>query len=416
VKGWIEAWNALFILGSVNSLFLGLILLGGGKPKTVRLATRFLSIILFSWSFGFFYTYIIETGSYRTYPHILLIGASFTFLTGPCLYFYTETLLGGWERIRARIGWNRGFLHFLPFLLNTLLLVPFFLKTGPEKIQYWESQRPTDSWFLLMQVFQLLHLGIYLALLFIRIYRHRAGLGEHYSTLEGLTLDWLRNIVLFGWIGLCVYIAALVLFRYWTGVTEYINRFTDLIVLGILHVLGYEALTQPEIFKKELSLDRPPLPSRQHAISGEGAVSAQNLLDEDPLTRLKREPAYERSPLTPAEVKDIAHRVRTHLQNTQAYLDETLSLRDLAVELSLSPHHLSQVINQELGMNFFELVNRERVRHAQQLILSSTSNLLDIALESGFRSKSTFNSLFKQYTGLTPSEYRKNLSSRRTLP
>ena len=446
-----ESWNALFLVGAVNSFFLGLLLWGRRKRPVERKANRFLSLILFSWSYGFFYTWIIETGMYRRYPHLLLIGAPFTFLTGPCLYLYTETILGGLENSIIRNRWNRPVLHFLPFILNTLALVPFYVQSGAGKIHYWETRRPGDPWFLLMQCLQLLHLGTYLAVLLLRIRRHRAGLGENYSSFEGLALDWLRNLILFGWIGLLAYVIVLVFFRYWTGFTEYINRFTDLVVLGILHILGYEALSQPAILKEETILQVGKLPPDEPAVEvAEGGSSSlrypvafnqpeisagrfspqkrplsQNrnpgeAADEEffysghPVTVSKppvpkTDSSYARSPLTQAEVRDIAHQVQEHLRDTQAYLDETLSLRDLAMELSLSPHHLSQAINQVLGMNFFELVNRERVQHSQRLMESSTAPLLDIAYESGFRSKSTFNSLFKQYTGITPSQYRKTL-------
>ncbi|GAB4363576.1 MAG: hypothetical protein Kow009_00060 [Spirochaetales bacterium] len=392
-----SAWNALFLLGSINSLFLGLVLLNARKGEH-RKANRYLSLILFSWSFGFFYTWMIETGLYRVYPHFILLGASFTFLTGPCLYLYMEALVGRQERQERQerpqqvAPFRRTpLLHFVPFLLNSLVLFPFYVKPGTEKVRYWADLRGRDPWFEGMQIMQLLHLGAYLTVLLLRLRTYRKNLGQEVSSLEGITLNWLRNLILMGFFGLGVYIVVFVLFRVQIGEGVFVNRFTDLAVLLILHVLGYEALTQPSI-----------APIRPESGGG----------------------TYARSSLSLEEGKSIAQKVVEHLRTTSAYLDETLSLRDLAMELSVPAHHLSQSINQHLQMNFFELVNRERVRHAKELLDShlqdtlekngkeainkksqASPSILDIAFASGFRSKSTFNALFKQYVGCTPTEY-----------
>jgi AraC-like DNA-binding protein len=73
---------------------------------------------------------------------------------------------------------------------------------------------------------------------------------------------------------------------------------------------------------------------------------------------------------------------------------------------------LSQLINDGLGDNFYDFVNKYRVDEVKRLMTDPKAknfNLLGIALEAGFKSKSTFNLIFKRFTGLTPSEYRKNL-------
>jgi AraC-like DNA-binding protein len=91
----------------------------------------------------------------------------------------------------------------------------------------------------------------------------------------------------------------------------------------------------------------------------------------------------------------------------KAFLDPSLSLGKLARDLGVSQHHLSQVLNERLGQNFFEFVNVYRVEEAKLKLLERKSiSVLAIGEEVGFSSKSAFNSAFKKQTGLTPSQFR----------
>ena len=70
-------------------------------------------------------------------------------------------------------------------------------------------------------------------------------------------------------------------------------------------------------------------------------------------------------------------------------------------------HYVSQVINQDLGSNFYELVNQRRIERAMQLLMEPPNRtILEIALSVGYNSKSTFNTAFRRQTGVTPTEYR----------
>ena len=98
----------------------------------------------------------------------------------------------------------------------------------------------------------------------------------------------------------------------------------------------------------------------------------------------------------------------------QPYLLEKLSLKEVAEYLDISPNHLSQVINENLNKNFFDFINGYRVELIKQKMLNSENSslsLLGMAYESGFNSKSCFNSVFKKMTGLTPSKYLKSQTS-----
>jgi AraC-like DNA-binding protein len=96
--------------------------------------------------------------------------------------------------------------------------------------------------------------------------------------------------------------------------------------------------------------------------------------------------------------------------NQKMYLNPDLTISMLVEQTGVSRHRLSQVINQKLGKNFNDFVNEYRVEEAKKLLVSPESHYLTnlaIAFEVGFNSKSTFYTVFKKNTGLTPSEFTK---------
>ena len=84
-------------------------------------------------------------------------------------------------------------------------------------------------------------------------------------------------------------------------------------------------------------------------------------------------------------------------------------MADLAGRLSTTPHKLSEVLNSQLGVSFYDFVNGYRVREVQRRIAARDAEsltMLSLAMDAGFASKSTFNLVFKKFTGQTPSDFR----------
>lgn len=93
--------------------------------------------------------------------------------------------------------------------------------------------------------------------------------------------------------------------------------------------------------------------------------------------------------------------------------DQELTLASLSRELGTNTSDLSRAINEGLGMNFNELINRLRVDEVKRVLTTATAtneqSLLDVAFAAGFSSKASFNRCFKLYTGETPTAYRRQL-------
>ena len=150
-------------------------------------------------------------------------------------------------------------------------------------------------------------------------------------------------------------------------------------LIGML-ALAYFSLRVSPVFAHETRYRSPALEQKKET----------NRLPEDQLERQKE-------------------RLIEVLEEKQLYLNHELRLSDLAEALDIRPYRVSEILNRGLQTTFYDLINSYRVSKARELLLAPDSaqfNLLGIAMESGFKSKSVFNEVFKKSTGVTPSQFR----------
>jgi AraC-like DNA-binding protein len=134
-------------------------------------------------------------------------------------------------------------------------------------------------------------------------------------------------------------------------------------------------------------------------------------LDEKEIDEAVKTARYAASPLQDDEKKSILAKLLLHMQSQRPYLEPELTLDDLAAQIGVKPKLLSQVINELLQKNFFEFINHYRIEEAKRLLTNPKDKkitVLEVMYEVGFNSKSSFNTLFKKLTGLTPGEFKKN--------
>src|SRR5581483_11177406 len=121
-------------------------------------------------------------------------------------------------------------------------------------------------------------------------------------------------------------------------------------------------------------------------------------------------------PPVPAELRTKGAWLRRSMEANQYHQDPELSLSSLAEKLSMPPHELSRVINTVFKKGFSDFINEYRVIDAARKMQDPAYDhitLLGIAFESGFNSKTTFNRIFKQITGKSPTEYKNYLEKER---
>jgi AraC-like DNA-binding protein len=121
---------------------------------------------------------------------------------------------------------------------------------------------------------------------------------------------------------------------------------------------------------------------------------------------------YERSALSPAGADALAQKIDAAMRDDALYLDANLSLDKLARQVRGAPDHVSQTLNAHMETTFFDYVAAWRVSAAQRLLVEGKKSVLEIAIEVGFNSRSTFYKAFKRETGLTPSAYRAQQAAR----
>lgn len=115
-----------------------------------------------------------------------------------------------------------------------------------------------------------------------------------------------------------------------------------------------------------------------------------------------------KSNLTLSNVDEVKVELTRWMEIEQTYLDPKLNLRSLATALGIHPNQLSWLLNEELKVNFNDYINLYRIDHFIQLASDSSNahiSLIGLAYESGFNSKSVFNTSFKKLKGQTPSQY-----------
>ncbi len=114
--------------------------------------------------------------------------------------------------------------------------------------------------------------------------------------------------------------------------------------------------------------------------------------------------------IAPAD-RELADKIEEMMRNKYIYRDPELSLKSFAGKLKITTHQLSFVVNECLGVSFTDLVNSWRINEAKDKLVNAEfkdQSILDIAYDAGFNSKPSFNRAFRKFTGVTPSEYRKN--------
>jgi AraC-like DNA-binding protein len=113
--------------------------------------------------------------------------------------------------------------------------------------------------------------------------------------------------------------------------------------------------------------------------------------------------------------EEAARRLSLFMEKEKPYLDPELTLPALAERMQLKTHELSAVINNHFNRNFYRFINTYRVEEFKKRLASREAEnlkILSVAYDCGFNSKSTFNKVFQEITGMTPSRFRESLQYR----
>lgn len=326
---------------------------------------------------------------YYLFPSVLpeqlqSFGFTIPVLSMAMLYLYVMSLTFNTE-LRLKYLIRHSFFYILYNAVFILTSV-FYEKIGfKNSIPYFISGRYPEVMNFLTYLMAVLHV-LYMILCFSALKKYQKLLPEYYSALEKISLNWLKYI----------FVSLIVLFVIVFCVIAFSSRFESVSLSGTFKTVA--AIQSVYLFCIIFFSLRQRLIFSSNIV----VVPDQN----------KREKT---SSMNSGDLPDdISLKLLEFMRSNQPYLDEDLSLLKLSQQLGVSTHQLSQTINQKLNTNFYQLVNSYRVEEVKKKLKDpqfSKFSILGIAFESGFNSKSTFNKIFKEETGMTPSEYKKSGSS-----
>lgn len=363
----------LTLLGGAQGILLALALLG--LKQCNRTATRILAAFMIIASISIGGSVLHSTKLILVYPHLNQIATPFQFLFAPIMFLYIRVATSGESRPQ-----KKDLLHLIPFVLCALYYLPLYLQSGENKLDYITAalrNYPPTEWRIrsLLLLFQSLP---YLVSAVSMVVAHNRRTKVSSSAIGRLHLLWLRIFV-----AMILTTAGAGLFRIVFNFRPESMLLVPLCFSVMVYVAGYMALKHPE------------------ALTG---------VDES--TLLKK---YEKSNLTPERAEAYLRKLLHVMKTERPYVDGGLTLQKLADRLSIPVNHLSQIINERLGQNYFDFINSYRVKEAQGLLTDAAKKhytVIAIAEEVGFSSKSAFNAVFKKHVNMTPSQFRRSGSSK----
>lgn len=375
----------VFIVGAVQAFFLTFLVFNKKNKSKGDFVLAVLLLLLGLLLLG----YSLEVMGIDTdYPIFLGFYTAVGILIGPLVYFYILSYTNSSQKFNPL-----NLLHAIPYLFFTIFVFLQFTVNSEgsiieDKNIIEDSQKPI---FFIMGLFRVFWGTIYLIASLFILKKHSLKIGKHFSYTEDIDLKWLKYVVM-----MMVVIWSTVIF---INILANFNKFIDyrfgdniiyVIVTIVVFLLGYFGIKQQIIF----------------APSTGKIQNSEKFKNSTGPSEVKKQ--YLNSGLSKEDSQDHLHRLQNYMKAEQPYTNGKLSLKEVAEYLEISSNHLSQVINENLDKNFFDFINGYRVELIKQKMQDKSNShltLLGMAYDSGFNSKSSFNTIFKKFTNTTPSQF-----------
>jgi len=364
--------DPVLYIGISQSFFAGL-LISTKKPFTVanRLMAAWMFLICTELIIALLNSTVIEM---YAFPFV-----AFTY--GPLLYLSVKFMTNPGRKF----NWL-AMIHFIPFVVFLTVSVVFRELPLLKDLRNFFTPDRFISLRIVYSTCFLLSVTVYSILAFIEIGRHQRKLKDLVSyTSRLITLNWLKVL------SISYYVSFLILFI--LGGLEMIGDFIPFdpyfVVFGFITIFSFAysfyAIRQPVIFGHEV-----------------------RIVNEEEENGKETE-KYVKSGLKNKQAEVYLEKLISVMDTGKPYLSRNLSIQDLSDLTGIPRHHITQVLNENHGKNFFTFINEYRVKEVISRFSDTKNNnftILAIAFDAGFNSKTTFNSIFKSQIGMTPSEYR----------
>ena len=370
----------IFIVGTVQAFFIEFILLNKMKKS---LADKWLAVWMFFIGAHLFLFYLYYIEFHLSFPYLMGLILPLPLIHGPFLLLYVNALIKGKEKL-ALVE----LLHFLPALVYYGVLSPKFFWAHDTLLQYViEADASPPVYGMVFGIMNDVSGVVYITWALITLRKHKTNIGHVFSFTDSINLNWLRNLIL-GMVLIWVAVIAMTFVDALFANSTF--DFSTIIYVNVtifVFLIGYHGTRQGIIFSDHFKL-----------------VDGQN----EKLMQTK----YQKSSINKDLVDEYLERLLSYMEETKPFLESKITLPQLAEKLDLHHNYLSQIINEKLGKNFYDFVNQYRVDEFKRRLSNNEAKnltLLAVAYDSGFSSKSSFNEVFKKFTGVTPSRYAREL-------
>jgi AraC-like DNA-binding protein len=379
-------FDVFIFLGVFQGLLLSWFFIKNGQDN--RKTNLYQGLFLFSMSFIIFEEWLNNTGFIVRILALTNFSESFGFAIGPLFYLYITSTLYPEKRMRS-------WLHFIPFLFWCFYMVFFFIQPDEIKYNSYIETKHMDWGFIngtmtipedpiglrnIINYLVILQISIYVISAIIKLWRKAGILNESLFRTKNELLVIPRNFTIHFLIIILLFVATKIYFGMDSEIGGY---FVASYVSFMIYATSYQVLNRSDFFTRPVSFFPFPL--------------------------IK----YQKSSLSDEDKETILQKIRMEMEKNSYFTNNLASLTGLSKQINESSHHVSQVINEKMNKNFFELLAYYRVEYAKKLIREDKEIKLtieELAERVGYNSKSSFNIAFKKYTSKTPSEYRKSLS------
>ena len=395
----IDFYSLVLFLGGCQGLVFALLLLF--KPQAKRAINVYLAFILISLSFETLHQFLLQTQYIYQFKYLVGFILPFDALIGISLYWYVRVITQPEKDHSAK----RVLAHYSIFFCCVILSFPYWFMGFDDKLSLMTSGIVSSDWSsyvyysTLAQVpIKIISFIVYLILSIRLLLQHKQRIRAIFSNTEKITLNWLSLLLIVFVLGLINGLAVLLFFQDFPEATQ-VMGYMGVFSIAAAFYIGVMGLLQPVIYlRDESSFLENDVPAEQN-------TSKNKTETEIDIGK------YKKSALSDTDMQRIASKLDAQMKTQQLYLDSDLTLPKLAASIAISSNYLSQTLNIHYQCNFFDYVNRLRVEYAQSLFCNSEKenfNVLDVALESGFNSRSTFYSAFKNIVGMTPAQFKKS--------
>ena len=317
------------------------------------------------------------------HPGFGLLLNTLLFLSPPILYFYIRSVTQADFKLKGKHLW-----HALPFIVAILLLIPrFYLADYDRKIELLKGNDDILIEFKLVYLLLHVQITVYIIACFIVILRSKKLLLENYSSGNINYYNWLFTLITL--IAVETFVSTFKNFFMINGLDAqygWATTITGLSAFLFISWLVLKALKSPGLY---------------------GRVDSKQPLVNQLISANTRKDARDGDS---KESEEAIRRVKNYMEREQPFLEPSLTISDLSKQVNLPLKELSVLINQNLNQHFFDFVNEYRIKKAMEILADASKNnltILEILYEVGFNSKSSFNTAFKKYTKVTPTQYRK---------